>query len=469
MRRHDIGPLAVGAIDVPVDSGGRTLILLAMCLGVMIAQVDTSVVNLAMQPIALTFHASVAPLQWVLNSYNLVYAVLLLSGGLIADLYGRRLAFMLGAAVMTVASVICAFAPGIGVLIAGRALTGVGAALLLPSSLAIIRVVWPDPASRGRVLGIWASCNGLAYAIGPSIGGFLIEQFGWSSVFFLIVPLGAATFLLAGIAVAESAHPQGRHFDLGGQVLGAIVLGGTAFAAIAGRDGGSIWIYALALSAIGLPLFLLVEHQAGPGALVPLDLFRNGAFTGSIVATATMTFGIYGMIFLLPLGWQSSGSLGPAQAGLALMPAALVFFFVSPRSGRLTQRFGPCTMTAGGAAIMGCGLLTLSATNAGNPLMLAEAGLVLAGLGMGLCTGPLLAIAVGSVDAARSGSAAALVNVARMTGATLGVALLGMVYALPHDGSAGFRAAMLIGGIAQLCGAGIVWATTRKSGRTQAS
>ncbi len=138
-----------------------------MCLGIMIAQVDTSVINLAVQPIGVAFHASVGALQWMVDSYNFVYAVLLLSGGLIADLYGRRLGFMLGAAVMTAASLVCAFAPGISVLIAGRALTGIGAALLLPSSLAIIRVVWPEPAERGRVLGIWASCNGLAFVVGP--------------------------------------------------------------------------------------------------------------------------------------------------------------------------------------------------------------------------------------------------------------------------------------------------------------
>jgi MFS family permease len=156
----------------------RTIVLLALCLGVLVAQIDTSVVNLATHAIGATFRAGVAPLQWVLDAYNLVYAVLLLSGGLVADLYGRRRAFAIGAAVMTAGSLVCAFAPSIGVLIGGRAMTGVGAALLLPSSLAIIRVVWPEPAARGRTLGIWASCNGLAFAIGPSIGGFLIGHFG---------------------------------------------------------------------------------------------------------------------------------------------------------------------------------------------------------------------------------------------------------------------------------------------------
>lgn len=460
MPRDGFTPLPMRDAAAPAQAG-RGLVLLAMCLGIMIAQVDTSVINLAVQPIGAAFHASVTALQWVVDSYNLVYAVLLLSGGLIADLYGRRLGFLLGAAVMTLASLVCASAPDIGVLIAGRAVTGIGAALLLPSSLAIIRVIWTDPAERGRVLGIWASCNGLAFVIGPTLGGFLIERFGWSSVFLIIVPLGAAAFALAALAVPESADPHHRHFDLRGQLLGAVTLGGIAYGAIAGRDGGLLWIYALAMAAVALLLFLVAEHRAGHGALVPLDLFRNPAFTGASLATGSMTFGIYGLIFLLPMSWQAAGAMSATEAGLGLVPAALVFFLVSPRSGHLAERFGDCALGAGGIGISGCGLLLLSATDAGHPLFLAEIGLTLAGLGMGLCTGPLLSVAVGSVPPARSGTAAALINVARMTGATIGVALLGTLFVY-WGGGAGFRAAMLTGGIAQLCGAAAAAATIRR-------
>jgi MFS family permease len=298
----------------------RTVVLLALCLGVLVAQIDTSVVNLATHAIGATFLAGVAPLQWVLDAYNLVYAVLLLSGGLVADLYGRRRAFAIGAAVMATGSLLCAFAPAIGALIAGRVMTGVGAALLLPSSLAIIRVVWPEPAARGRTLGIWASCNGLAFAIGPSIGGFLIEQFGWRSVFLLVVPLASAAFALAWLAAPESADPEGRHFDLPGQMSGALVLGGLALAAITSHDGGQEWIAALLVSALALPIFLWSERKRGTAALVPLDLFRIRPFGGAIAATASMTFGMYGLIFLLPLVWQTDGRLSPGQAGLLMMP-----------------------------------------------------------------------------------------------------------------------------------------------------
>jgi EmrB/QacA subfamily drug resistance transporter len=439
----------------------RTIVLLALCLGVLVAQIDTSVVNLATHAIGATFQAGVAPLQWVLDAYNLVYAVLLLSGGLVADLYGRRRAFAIGAAVMATASLVCALAPSIGALIAGRAMTGVGAALLLPSSLAIIRVVWPEPAARGRTLGIWASCNGLAFAIGPSIGGFLIGQFGWRSVFLLVVPLASVAFALAWLSVPESSDPEGRHFDLPGQLSGGLALGGLALAAITGHDGGYQWIAALLLTALALPVFIWTERRRGTAALVPLDLFQIPAFCGAITATAAMTFGMYGLVFLLPLVLQAEGHFTPAQAGLFMMPTALVFFALSTQSGRLVQRFGVRAMAAGGTAVIGCGLLSIAATSAGSPMWLAQLGLLLTATGMGLNTGPLHGIAVGSVVQARSGTASALINVARMAGATLGVALLGAVFALMHGGAAGLRAALLIGGLVQLAGAVVAFATIR--------
>ena len=182
-----------------------------------------------------------------------------------------------------------------------------------------------------------------------------------------------------------------------------------------------------------------------------------------MAATGAMTFGIYGMIFLLPLVWQAGGLLAPSQAGLALLPCALVFFLVSQRSGHLAQRVGVRVLTAGGTTITGCGLLVLAATTGGRPLPLAEAGLVLTGLGMGLNTGPLMSVAVEAVSPARAGTASSLINVARMAGASLGVAFLGAAFAAAHGGAAGLRVAMLVGGGVQLCGAAAAWATIRRT------
>jgi DHA2 family methylenomycin A resistance protein-like MFS transporter len=448
---------------VRTDSAARRrgLVLLTLCLGVLVAQVDTSVVNLAARQIGVAFHASVASLQWVLDAYNLAYAVLLLSGGLCADLFGRRLIFQAGAAVIAVSSVGCVLSPVIGVLIGARVVMGVGAAMLLPASLAIVRVVWPDAAERRRALGVWASCNGLAFVIGPTLGGLLIGHFGWQSVFLVAVPLAVAAVVLAGVIVPESANPVGRSLDFQGQILGAAALGGLVYAVIVARDGGAGWMVSLALAMVAIPLFLVAENRAGGRALVPVAMFRGGAFRGAVAATASMTFGIYGMIFLLPLGWQSSGLLTARGAGLALLPCALLFFVIAPRSGHLAQRIGVRASTAGGTAVIGVGLLVLSLTHLGAPLPEALIGLALTGIGMGINTGPLMSVAVDAVGAERSGTASSLINVARMVGATMGVAVLGAAFALGGGGVEGWRAAMLLGGAVQLCGALVAWRTIR--------
>ncbi|MBU9278951.1 MFS transporter [Burkholderia multivorans] len=427
--------------------------LLTLCIAVLVAQIDTAVVNLATRAIGDYFHAGVGALQWVVDSYNLTYAVLLLTGGLLADLYGRRRIFIAGTALFTVASLLCAFAPTVGVLIGARALAGVGAALLLPASLAIVRVVWRDPVERGRALGIWAACNGVAMAIGPTVGGVLIRHFGWRSIFFVVVPLSVAAMLFAIPAVPESSDRRGRHVDAGAQAAGALALGALAYAAIVLRDTPVIAAIAFAVALVAFRVFVAIERRHGAAALVPLDLFRLRPFRGAIAATTGMTFGMYGVLFLLPLTWQSIGRLDATGAGLALLPMALVFVAVSPCSGRLSEQIGQRATTAGGVAVIAAGLGVIGASAASPALIGTEIGLGLTGLGMGIATGPLMTVAVGAVDAARSGTASALVNVARMAGATLGIAVLGTLFAVLHGGPAGLRIAMFAGAAIQLAGA----------------
>ena len=436
--------------------------LLTLCLAVLVAQIDTAVVNLGTHRIGAHFHASVGALQWVVDAYNLTYAVLLLTGGLLADLIGRRRIFILGAAIFTAASVAAAFSPTIGALIAARAVAGIGAALLIPSSLAIIRVIWPDSRERGRALGIWAACNGVALAIGPTLGGVLIQRFDWRSIFLVVVPVSLAAIVLAPLTLAESADPRGRSFDARGQTFGALGLGAVAFAAIEAHT--SVWpaAGACAVAAVCITLFILTERDVGAAALVPLELFSSKPFTAASVATTAMTFGMYGVIFLLPLTWQSGRGLGATAAGIALIPMALVFVIVSPFSGKLTERLGARFTTAGGVAIVGVGLLLIGMTADQPSLAFAEVGLALTGIGMGLATGPLMGEAVGVVPAARSGTASAIINVARMVGATVGVASLGAVYAAFQGGPAGLRFAMIIGGAAQLAGAAYAWRSTAR-------
>jgi len=458
----------MNVVNAPVDAanvrGGRYagLTLIALCLAVLVAQVDTAVVNLAVRPIGASFHAGVAAMQWIIDSYNLVYAVLLLTGGLLADLYGRRLVFMAGALVFTLASLVCAFAPSVAILIAGRVGAGLGAALIIPSSLAIIRVVWQGPAARGRALGIWAACNGLAFVIGPTLGGLLINRFGWPSVFLVVVPLAVAALILAPIAIPESRDPAGRHFDAPAQLLGMVTLGGIAFAAIESHGSTVLALAALALAAIALVFFIRVEAARGRSALVPLDIFGIREFRAAAVATTGMTFGMYGVLFLLPLTWQSAGRLDPTQAGLALIPMALVFVIVSPLSGAMVHKFGAPATTSGGVAIIGLGLLLIAASVHQPGLLATEIGLALTGLGMGFATGPLMGVAVGAVAASRSGTASSLINVARMAGATIGVASLGSVFALAGAGPGGLRAAMVLGGSIQIACALYAWTAKPK-------
>jgi MFS transporter, DHA2 family, methylenomycin A resistance protein len=442
-------------------SDKRRLTLLTLCLAVLVAQIDTAVVNLAARPIGEHFQAGVGALQWVLDGYNLVYAVLLLAGGLLADLYGRRRVFITGAAVFTAASLLCAGASTVSILIAGRALAGLGAALLIPASLAIIRIVWPDDAERGRALGIWAACNGLAMAIGPTLGGLLIGRFGWRSIFLVVVPVGLAALLLARRSIPESSDPQGRNFDAFAQCLGAVALGGLALAAIESHAAPAVAAIALCAALAALALFIRVEARRGPAALVPLDIFEVSAFRGAISATAGMTFGMYGVLFLLPLTWQGAGTLTATEAGLALMPMALVFVFLSPFSGSLVEKFGVRAMAAGGVTVIGGGLLLIALSAPQGSILLAEVGLAVTGLGMGLATGPLMGAAVGAVDPSRSGTAASLINVARMAGAALGVAILGAVYAFGHGGSHGLLLSMTVGGLVQIACAAMAWTMMR--------
>ncbi|MDS0808279.1 MFS transporter [Burkholderia cenocepacia] len=432
-------PAAPRAADVAAPARHR-LALPALCIAVLIAQIDTAIVNLATEPIGTAFGARVGALQWVIDAYNLAYAVLLLTGGLIGDLYGRRRAFVLGATVLSGASVVCALAPTLGVLIAGRALAGAGAALLIPASLAIVRVLWRHPAERARALGIWAACGGIAMIVGPTLGGVLIHAFGWRSIFGVVIPFGIAAIALTSAVVPESADPRGRRFDPAAQVLGAIAIGCVVFATIDARHDPQRAALLIGTGAAAIALFVRIERRLGTAALVPLDLFANRAFRGMLVGNGAMTFGGYGMLFVLPLAWQSHHVLDASGAGLALLPMSVPFALVSFGSGAVAARVGARTAGAGGVALMG----------------------------LGLAVGSLAATAVGAVDAARAGTAASLMNVTRMIGAVFGVALLGALYDACGGGASGLRVAMLTGSALQLAGAALAWRTASTGTRAGA-
>ncbi len=449
---------------------GTAAILFTMCLGVFLAQLDSTVVYLGVKRIGGELDASISQMQWVLDAYNLAYASFLLTGGTLGDLYGRTRIFIVGIALIVAGSLICAMAPNGAVLIAGRAVTGLGSALELPVSLAILSVAYPDANARGRAIGFWASCNGLAMAIGPSIGGFLVDSVGWRSIFFLSVPVGILGLVLAATRVPETKHPQGRHLDPVGQVLAVIALAALSFVVIEGPHWGFVStgiIMPIAACVIAAIAFLRVERGSST-AMVPLDLFRNGVFNASLIIAGLMTFGMYSMMFLTPLYLQTVVHTSALVTGLALMPMSVVFMVVSQCSGWLMKRFGARAMMAAGMGGMGSGLLILLAVVSPQGHFVAvEAALIVIGIGLGLNTGPVNAVAVASVSVARSGTASGLLNTARMVGATLGIAVLGAIYAVHagDDGVAGMlsglRLAFLVGAIGELSGAVIALIFTR--------
>ncbi|WP_458760697.1 MFS transporter [Afipia sp. TerB] len=455
---------------MPIVRGNSTVILVTMCLGVFLAQLDSSVVYLGLKHIGDDLKAGINELQWVLDAYNLAYATFLLTGGTLGDLYGRLRIFLWGLALIVIGSLVCAMATNGVVLIAGRAVTGLGSALEIPTSLAIIAVTFTNASARGRALGFWASCNGLAMAIGPSVGGLLVDSTGWRSIFFLSVPVGLLAIGLGYFRVPESSHPEGRHLDPVAQILAVIALGALSFVTIEGQHRGwtSPMILALIAITIGAAVSFILFERGRPGAMVPLDLFGNREFNAALAIAGLMTFGMYAMLFLTPLYLQAITGASAFIAGLELMPISLAFVIVSQCSGTLMNRFGARAMLVGGMGSMGGGLLLLAAAVTAQPnLWLVQGALIVIGVGLGLNTAPVNAVAVAAVGAARSGTASGLINTTRMIGATMGIAVLGAIYAShagagTHNGIlSGLRLAYLGGAAAELSGVVIAIAFTR--------
>ena len=447
------------------------LVLIATSLGVLFAQIDTSVVNLALKSIAADLHAGVSAMQWVIDSYNLVYASLLLTGGTLGDIYGRRRIFILGIALFIAGTLTCALAPNAEVLIVGRAVSGLGAAFEVAMSLVLLAAAFPDRNERAHAFGVWASCNGIAFIIGPTFGGWLVDSIGWRSIFYVILPVCAAAWVLTVYGVQESADPKGRRLDLPGQALAILGLSAFAFAAIEGSRWGwtSPMIPALAgVAVIALALFVWVEART-PGPLLPLTFLRRSVFAAALACAGLMTFGMYALLFIMPLYFQTVRGGSPFIAGLELLPMSASFVAVSQSVGHLNNRFGPRAVMTAGMVCMGAGALALAFIGEATPLVVVEFELFVVGVGLGLNTAPVNGVAVAALPPERSGTASGLVNTARMVGATLGVAILGALFAAFAGQEAaaganflpGLQAAMIGGGISEFLGAAIAFALIR--------
>jgi EmrB/QacA subfamily drug resistance transporter len=413
----------VGARPVP-----RAVALTTVLSVLFLTFLDTTVVSVALGNIQYDLGAGVIPLQWVVNSYSLVFASLMLIAGSLSDRLGRKWIMLAGIAVFCGGSVMCAVAPDVGWLIGGRAVMGVGAAASEPGTLSVIRHLYADRQQRARALGAWAAVSGLSLALGPVIGGVLVGIGDWRNVFWFNLALGALLLAVAAVFVPNSSDPQPGRLDGGGFLLGAVLLGSLIYAGISGEQYGygAWWIVALfVVSGLALIAFALVERRVR-NPMLDMRYLKGPVVSGALFVAFAVYFGIFSIFFFSALyldivigysGWQMAGVFAPMAAAIVLGSVVSGFWvgLVGPRGPMLLG----CVLSAVGI------VLTRSTIDASPVFGMLAIVLAVAGVGFGIAVVPLTAAVLGHVPAAHSGMAAGATNTARQLGAVIGVAALG--------------------------------------------
>ena len=427
-------------------------VLLTTVLGSGLAMLDATVVNVAIRAVGEEFDASFAQLQWTLNAYTLTLASLILLGGSLGDRYGRRTVFVIGVAWFAVASLLCGLAPNIETLIAARALQGVGGALLTPGSLAILSASF-DPRDRAAVIGAWSGLGGVAGAVGPFLGGWLVEAVSWRAVFLVNLPLAALVIAVARKHVPETRDPDAvPHLDVPGTVLAATGLGALTWALVASGDGATPATIGTALAGLAaLGAFVGVERRS-PSPLVPLDLFRSRQFTAANAVTFLVYAALGVVFFLLVLHLQVVAGFSPLASGAALLPTTGMMLLLSARMGRLAQRIGPRWPMTIGPLIAATGLLlTLRIGPGASYWTDVVPAVVVFGLGLSALVAPLTATVLGAAPQRHAGVASGVNNAVARAAGLLAVAVLpplagltGTVYRRPDLFESGFRIAIEI-------------------------
>jgi EmrB/QacA subfamily drug resistance transporter len=457
------------------------LALAASVLGSSIAFIDGSVVNVALPTLQREMAAGLGAMQWVVNAYLLMLGALVLVGGVLGDRLGQRTVFTWGIVVFTLASVACGLAPDAGVLIAARALQGIGAALLVPSSLAIIAAVYPE-AERGKAIGTWAAAGAITTAIGPVLGGWLVDAVSWRAIFFINVPLAIAAVVLAHAAVPNQRNGEFERLDWPAAILAIAGLALLTWALIAWPDRTSNALMidaALVLGVAALALFVVIEARSR-APMVPLGLFRSHDFSGANLVTLLLYFALGGALFFLPFNLIRAHGYSATAAGASLLPLSILMGALSPTAGALATRFGArMVLTVGPAlAAFGLALLAVGATTE-NYWRGTFPGITVLGLGMTIAVAPLTATVMGAVPAGQAGVASGINNAVARMASLLAVAVLGLLFRAPADAAApagttaGFRAvaagAALCAIAAAVCALAILRPTpTQKSRQTRA-
>jgi EmrB/QacA subfamily drug resistance transporter len=406
----------------------KVIVLLTMCFALAMAMLDNTVVNVALPTISRELGAGVSELQWIVDGYVLVFASLLLTGGIVGDRYGRKKTFLAGLVVFTIASLACGLSQDTTQLILARALQGLGAALLLPGTLSIITVTFP-PHERARAIGLWAGMSALALALGPTVGGLMVERLGWESVFFLNVPIGIVAFLVATRTVRESVSEQQRSLDLPGLALGTSALFLVTYGLIESNEMG--WTDPLIVSSlVGFVVLLaafLVWEMRNPKAMMPLTLFRIPAFSAGNAVAFSVSLGMFATFFFLSLYMQTIRGYTAFEAGVRFLPMTLVIIATAPLAGQYAQKHGSRIPMTYGLLLASGGLFVLSRLSVDTPYLLMLPVFAIMGHGMGATMAPMTAAVMNAVGHERAGLGSAMTNTSREVGGVVGIALLGTV------------------------------------------
>jgi len=399
----------------------------AMCFALFMIMLDNTVVNVALPSIQRGLHASTASLEWTVNAYTLAFAVLLVTGGRLGDLFGRRRIFLAGVVIFAGSSGAIGFSPNDTWLVAWRAVQGTGAALMMPATLSIITNAFPA-AERGKAIGTWAGVSALALAIGPVLGGFLVESVSWQSIFFLNLPVAAGAILVTLFAVRESRDETvERTVDLPGVATLTIGLAALVLALVEGNSwhwdsAREIALYGMAL--VGLTSFAVVErHRRVP--MVDFSFFRSRTFFGANIVAFIVSFAMLAMFFFLALYMQNIRHYSPLQAGIRFLPSTLMIVLIAPIAGRLTDRVGPRPLMTSGLLAVSGALFWQSHLSVSSGYGALLPGFVLMGIGMAFVMSPMSTAAMNAVDQAKAGVASGILSMNRMVGGTFGVAVLG--------------------------------------------
>ncbi|MGW1654304.1 MFS transporter [Streptomyces atratus] len=404
-------------------SSSPTLALVASLLGFALIMLDASVVNVALPSMGSDLGGGMAGLQWVVDAYTIAFAALLLSTGAFSDRIGATRAYTAGIALFTLASVACGLAPNLPALIGFRVVQGIAAAVVLPTTLALVRQAYSDPAQRGRAVSLWAAGGTTAAALGPVAGGALTTAWDWRAIFFINLPVGLIALALTFRAPRSARRPA--PLDLPGQLTAVLALAALAFAVI---EHGTLALVALGVAVVSLAAFLRIESRH-PHPVVPLGLFRNRTVVVAVTAGSALSVAFYGMIFVFSLFFQQVRDQSALAAGLMFLPMTGLLVVVNVLSGRLANRYGPRLPMLAGQLLSVGGLLLLLLVDTDTSPVLTSMLLVPLALGAGLALPPLTAAMMEAVPTGRAGVAAGVLNAARQVSGGLGVAAFGALVA----------------------------------------